>query len=387
MSSYYGLPPVHHAPPRRTLSPIVPLLVLLGVLVLGYWWWHGFPGRPVHDTNAVPRAVTPRGNLAEDEKCTIELYKNASPSVVHISTLALRQDYFTMDVQQIPKGTGSGFIWDEAGHVVTNYHVIQDANAAKVILADQTTFDAELVGAFPDRDLAVLHIAAPTTKLKPIPVGTSHDLQVGQKTYAIGNPFGLDQTLTTGIVSALGREIESVNRRAIKNVIQTDAAINPGNSGGPLLDSSGRLIGVNTAIYSTSGVSAGIGFAIPVDEVNRVVPQLIRHGKVERPTLGIEPAEDQLAQRIARRIGVQGIVVRDVKPGSPAAEAGIRAWRRDSRYLYVGDVVVALDGKPVRNTDEFYTQLEAHKAGDKVTVTVYRNDERVDIPLTLVSSS
>jgi len=206
------------------------------------------------------------------------VFRAAFGSTVHITTLAMSRDLFTMDVTQVPRGTGSGIVWDDRGHVVTNFHVIQGASAARVTLADQTQWQAELVGAFPERDLAVLRIGAPRDKLKPLAIGSSRDLQVGQKVYAIGNPFGLDQTLTTGIISALNREIGAVNERKIRGVIQTDAAINPGNSGGPLLDSAGRLIGVNTAIFSPSGASAGIGFAIPVDEVNRVVPRLIRDG-------------------------------------------------------------------------------------------------------------
>ncbi len=248
--------------------------------------------------------ITPRGDLAADEKSMIAIFRQASPSVVHITTLAVRQDAFSFDVLQIPQGTGSGFVWDADGHVVTNFHVIQEADAATVTMADHSNWKAHLVGAYPDKDLAVLRVDAPPASLHPIPIGTSHDLQVGQKVFAIGNPFGLDQSLTTGIISALGREIQSVTQRPIKDVIQTDAAINPGNSGGPLLDSAGRLIGVNTAIYSPSGVSAGIGFAIPVDEVNRLVPQLIRHGRVIRPGLGIQVGPD----RLAAELGLSGVL-------------------------------------------------------------------------------
>jgi S1-C subfamily serine protease len=230
-------------------------------------------------TEASPRPVTPRGALAADEVAHIELFKRTGPSVVHITTLATQRDMFSMNVQQVPRGTGTGFVWDDAGHIVTNFHVIQGGTGVRVTLADQSSQDAQLVGAFPDRDLAVLKITPAKDKLPPLAIGSSRDLQVGQRVYAIGNPFGLDQTLTTGIVSALNREIESFNQRTIRGVIQTDAAINPGNSGGPLLDSAGRLIGVNTQIASPSGASAGIGFAIPVDEVNRIVPRLIRDGR------------------------------------------------------------------------------------------------------------
>jgi S1-C subfamily serine protease len=266
--------------------------------------------------------------------------------------------------------------------VVTNFHVIQEADAARVTLSDNTTWDAKLVGKYPDRDLAVLLIEAPRDRLRPIPVGTSQDLQVGQKVFAIGNPFGLDQSLTTGVISALGRQIESVTRRPIKDVIQTDAAINPGNSGGPLLDSAGRLIGVNTAIFSPSGVYAGIGFAIPVDEVNRIVPQLIRKGRVERPGLGVGIFADQQA----RRWGVQGVLVREVQPDGPAAKAGLRPtqWDRAGR-IRLGDVIVALDGQRVRGGSDLFAALEQHKIGDTVTVAVLRDGKQEKFDVTLAA--
>jgi S1-C subfamily serine protease len=268
------------------------ILLCLSVVLIWRFWPHGPSGNVA--LQSVARPIASRGDLAEDEKTTIAIFKRTSRAVVHITTLAVRQDAFSLDLFQILQGTGSGFIWEQAGHIVTNYHVIQGADAAQVTLADHSTWKAKLVGAYPDRDLAVLVIAAPFDRLHPIPVGTSHDLQVGQKVFAIGNPFGLDQSLTTGVISALGRQIESANNRPIKDMIQTDEAINPGNSGGPLLDSAGRLIGANTAIYSPSGAYAGIGFAIPMDEVNRVVPRLIRDGKVIRPGLGVQTAPDQL---------------------------------------------------------------------------------------------
>jgi S1-C subfamily serine protease len=255
------------------------LLVFVWLLVNRFAVYH-------YDPNAVPRAITPRGDLAQDEQTTIELFRNASPSVVYITPVTLLRDRFSLNVFEIPKGTGSGFVWDDEGHIITNFHVIEDANTARVTLADQTTWDARLAGTDPNRDLAILRIKAPRNRLQPIEIGTSTGLQVGQKVFAIGNPFGLDQTLTTGIISALGREIVSGTGRTIRGVIQTDAAINPGNSGGPLLDSAGRLIGVNTAIYSSSGSSAGIGFAVPVDTVNRVVSRLLGRRRGVRSAIG-----------------------------------------------------------------------------------------------------
>jgi S1-C subfamily serine protease len=352
---------------------LVPALVLLtlvlAALVIGGGVYFYFRNRtPVHDPNAVPRAVTPRGDLTDLEKSTIEVYNNTRSSVVHITTLVnVSHDSLSLNVQQVPEGTGSGFVWDDEGHVVTNYHVIQKANAAKVTLWDHSTWNAKLVGAYADKDLAVLHIDAPRSRLHPIPVGTSADLQVGQKVYAIGNPFGLDQTLTDGIVSAVGREIESVTQRPIRNVIQTNAAINPGNSGGPLLDSAGRLIGVNTAIYSPSGASAGIGFAIPVDEVNRVVPQLIRSGKVTRPSLGVQLASDQIMQQLDQK----GALIMNVVPDSPAAKAGLKPTRKDGQgHLQLGDIIVGVDDTKIESANDVFAALESHKAGDTVKLHI-----------------
>jgi S1-C subfamily serine protease len=321
-------------------------------------------------TDAAPRAVTPRGPLAADELAQIELFKKASPSVVHITTLAAQRDFFSLNVQQVPSGTGTGFVWDDRGHIVTNFHVIQGANAARVTLADQSSWDATLVGAFRDRDLAVLRIEAPKDRLPPIAVGSSRDLQVGQRVFAIGNPFGLDQTLTTGLISALNREIESFNERTIRGVIQTDAAINPGNSGGPLLDSAGRLIGVNTQIASPSGASAGIGFAIPVDEVNRIVPRLIRDGRFVRPGLGVT----SLSANLHRALNLpKGVAIVQVGAGSPAARAGLQPFRRGSRgEVVAGDVITAINDEPVANLDELLNVLERRQPGDTVTLTVWR---------------
>jgi S1-C subfamily serine protease len=368
-------------PEQRLTSPLLlSALILLAIasltLSVALIWRDYFSG-----SDAVPRAVTPRGDLAADEKATIDLYNQAKQSVVHITSLANRRDSYTFNLQQVPEGTGSGFIWDEDGHVVTNFHVIQHADSAIVTLWDQSSWKARLIGAYPDKDLAVLRIDVPRNKLKPIPIGRSDDLQVGQKAFAIGNPFGLDQTLTTGIISALGREIDSVNKRPIRNMIQTDAAINPGNSGGPLLDSAARLIGVNTAIFSPSGTSAGIGFAIPVDEVNRVVPQLIRDGKVTRPGLGVQVATDQFA----RQQGKNGVLIFSVQPDSPAAQAGLRPTRRDPTTggIIYGDVIVAIDGKEVKKTNDLFATLETYKVGQTVTVTVERDGHKVDVSVVL----
>jgi S1-C subfamily serine protease len=319
---------------------------------------------------STPRVVQPRGALEPDEQAHIALFKKASPSVVNITALGTQRDMFSMNVQQVPRGSGTGFVWDDSGHVVTNFHVVQGANAARVTLADQSSYPAELVGAFPDRDLAVLRIQAPKDKLPALALGTSRDLLVGQRVYAIGNPFGLDQTLTTGVVSALGREIESFNNRTIRGVIQTDAAINPGNSGGPLLDSAGRLIGVNTQIASPSGASAGIGFAIPVDEVNRIVPRLIRDGRFVRPTLGLSAG----APGLSRALNLpKGVAIVQVGAGSPAARAGLAAFRRGGDGQVVpGDVITAINGQAVADLDDMLTQLERYQPGETVQLTVWR---------------
>ena len=335
-------------------------------------------------TEATPRAVAPRSALTADEQAHIEVFRKASPSVVHITTLAAQRDMFSMNVQQVPRGTGTGFLWDDRGHIVTNFHVIQGATAARVTLSDQTVHEATLVGAFADRDLAVLKIDLPKTGFPPIPIGTSRDLIVGQRVYAIGNPFGLDQTLTTGIVSALNREIESFNQRTIKAVIQTDAAINPGNSGGPLLDSAGRLIGVNTQIASPSGASAGIGFAIPADEVNRIVPRLIRDGRYLRPSLGVAAGPPGLAQALKLP---KGVVLVQVGAGSPAARAGLVPFRRGSRGEVVGgDIITAINDDAVADLDSMLTLLERRQPGDTVTLTVWRAGQSRKQPVVLGNS-
>ena len=364
-------------PPPRAYIGLLIAVFLIAVLFVRQSW---VGSASLNDPRAVPRAVTPRGELSQGEKSTIGLFRQASPSVVHITAITVQRDLFTLNVIQIPEGTGSGVVWDTNGNVITNFHVIQNADAAQVTLADQSNWKARVVGVAPDKDLAVLRIDAPATRLRPIPIGTSKDLQVGQGVFAIGNPFGLDQTLTTGVISALGREIESVTRRPIQGVIQTDAAVNPGNSGGPLLDSAGRLIGVNAAIYSPSGASAGIGFAIPVDTVNRIVPELIRYGKITRPGIGVQAAEDQIAQQL----GVKGVLVVDVVAGSAAAKAGIRPTKREaSGRVRLGDVIVAVDGVKVGSPNDLFLALEKYKIGDTVNFSLLRDGKTVQTRVTL----
>jgi S1-C subfamily serine protease len=330
---------------------------------------------------AVPRAVTARGELADAERTTIEVFREASPSVVFITTLDRRMG-MAFDVTEIPSGTGSGFIWDASGTVVTNFHVVRGADSATVTLHDGSTWRARALGASADHDLAVLRIDAPAARLRPIPLGTSGDLQVGQTALAIGNPFGLDQSLTTGVVSALGREIVSLSGRPIRHVIQTDASINPGNSGGPLLDSAGRLIGVNTAIAGAANQSAGVGFAIPVDTVNRVVPDLIAHGRVARPGLGIYVAPEHWATQL----GVEGVLVRDVVDGGGAAEAGMRPMSRSpSGEVAIGDVVLAVDGEDVRTGEDIFSALDDRRPGDVVDVRVLRGSETLTLPVRLTA--
>ena len=385
MSGYPPYPPPPATSPPRRPSVVLPLL--LGLLA-GYLVFRllegGLPNpfaRRPGGPAAEPRPVTARGDLAAEEKATIELFSRSSPSVVYVTSLARARSFF--DVMEVPQGAGSGFIWDADGHVVTNFHVIANSSNVRVTLDDQSTYPARVVGVAPDKDLAVLRVSAPKEKLRPILVGTSRDLQVGQRVFAIGNPFGLDRTLTTGVVSALGRSIQSMTNRKIGEVIQTDAAINPGNSGGPLLDSAGRLIGVNTQIASPSGGSAGIGFAIPVDTVNEVVPQIIQHGRVIRPQLGVVLADPRLAQRL----GVDGVLLMSVNEGSGAEKAGLRGTRQDENGdILVGDVIVEVDGKPVHSYDDLATLLEKRKPGEKAKVKFLRGDRTLETDVLLSES-
>lgn len=319
----------------------------------------------------------------EDEANTTEIFRKASPAVVYVTNTALRRSLFSLDVREIPRGSGTGFVWDKQGLIVTNFHVIAGAHRLTVTLPDRSDHAATVIGVAPEKDLAVLRIESPPDDLIELPLGDSSELTVGRKVLAIGNPFGLDTTLTTGIVSALGREIRAPGNRKIRGVIQTDAAINPGNSGGPLLNSLGQLIGVNTAIYSPSGASAGIGFAIPVNTVKDVVPQLIAYGKVLRPMIGVELASDSWV----RRYRIEGLPLVHVFPGLPAAEAGmVGAWRNGRGDIVLGDIITAIDDKPIRSHDDYFSAIEARKPGDKITIETRLGDTTKRYRVRLIES-
>ena len=373
---------------RNSLLQLLPLVVLVIAILLVMRLWTGVGGTrvPVRklDPTAQPRAITPAGELAADERATIELFRQSSNSVVFISTAEVGRG-IDFNILELPKGTGSGFVWDDQGHIVTNFHVVGQANRWRVTLADGSAWDAVPIGVAADKDLAVLRIDAPAERLKPIIVGESSDLEVGQKVFAIGNPFGLDQTLTSGIISGLGRQIRAQNGKTIDNVIQTDAAINPGNSGGPLLDSSGRLIGMNTAIYSPSGAFAGIGFAIPVDTIQRIIPQLLRTGQVERAGLGATYAPDS----ITRSLRLKGVLIGNMPRGSAAHQAGLLPTRRSADGdILLGDVIVAVDGQPVEKVEDLFAAFDQHGVGDRIVLTIIRGartteEEVLEVPAVL----
>jgi S1-C subfamily serine protease len=362
------------------------LWLLLGILLL--WvaqpvWTPWFVSPPAA---IEPRQVTARGDLAADEQSTIRIFEQNSPSVVFITTVERVRDFWTRNVNEIPSGTGTGFVWDNAGHIVTNNHVVEGHKTAKVRLSDQRVFDAVVVGVSPEHDLAVLKLQKTTDLPPPVQVGSSSDLKVGQKVFAIGNPFGLDHTLTSGIISALGRSIDGEDGTGMEGLIQTDAAINPGNSGGPLLDSAGRLIGVNVAIYSPSGASAGIGFAIPVDVVNRVVPRLVKDGHYSRPELGIT-LDDTVSEAINQKLASHGVLVLGVAAGSPAEQAGIRGTQvMADDELILGDIIQAIDGKAVNSVNELTSVLDNYQPNSKVKVTLLRDGKTaMDVDVVLKS--
>lgn len=322
-----------------------------------------------------------RAQLTEDEKNTIEVVKKAQNSVVFITNIQLVRDFFSWTEEAVPRGTGSGIVWDDKGHIITNYHVIEDGDIFNVTLPNQQERQARLVGKEPNKDIAVLKIEGDLSGLYPIKIGSSRNLQVGQKVIAIGNPFGFDHTVTTGIVSALGRSMPGVGGVTIRDMIQTDAAINPGNSGGPLLNSAGELIGMNTMIVSRTGTSSGLGFAIPVDTIKKIVPQIIKYGRVIRPGLGLT----LLSDRYREQLGIDGVVIYEVPPDSEAYRKGLRGLTR-SRLgrLVIQDIIKEIDGKKVHSYDDLYNLLDNYNIGDRVTLTVERNGKTRKIELTLV---
>jgi S1-C subfamily serine protease len=341
------------------------------------------PTDPTLDPPAARLEKQPAEDAArriEDETNTIEVFEAAAPATVFVTQKQLVRDRWSRNAMSIPAGSGTGFIWDDRGHVVTNFHVIAKGQSFEVAMHDGSTHEARLVGGDPNKDIAVLRIHPPPAALSPVRLPPEDSsLVVGQKTLAIGNPFGLDHTLTTGVVSALGRDVMGYGGVTIRDMIQTDASINPGNSGGPLLDSAGRLIGMNTMIYSRSGGSAGIGFAVPVSSIRRVVPQLIAHGRTTRAGLGIERVPDH----IARQNGIEGIVIRAVVPRGPAAAAGLRGLQQRRFGTALGDVIVGVEGEAIRNFDDLYNALDGRNPGDEVVVRVRRDDSVREVRLRL----
>jgi S1-C subfamily serine protease len=334
--------------------------------------------------SAAPTPIVPLspGARTEDERNTISVFRDAAASTVFVTQTRVVMDYWAGVAQEVPAGSGSGFVWDDQGHVVTNYHVVENARSLTVTFQDQQVFEATLVGVEPRKDVAVLKVQVPAGLLKPVRPARGAALEVGQKTVAIGNPFGLDHTLTTGVVSALGRQVQGIGGVTIRDMIQTDAAINPGNSGGPLLDSSGQVIGMNTMIFSKTGSSAGIGFAVPVSTIARVVPQIIKSGKAEQLGLGIQIDPQQ---RIERRNGIRGVVVLAVPPTSGAAKAGLKGITQTARGIVLGDVIVGVDAQKVDDFDDFYNALDSHKAGDKVDLKVRRGEENVTLKVDVIA--
>ncbi len=334
---------------------------------------------------AVPSAQNAGGaRLTEDERNTIDVVRKTKNSVVYITNLQYARDFFFTSDELVPQGTGSGFVWDDQGHIVTNFHVINEGVKYMVSLPDQRQVEASLVGRDPTKDIAVLKLSERVAGLAPVIIGTSKDLLVGQKVIAIGNPFGFDHTVTKGIVSALGRAMPGAGGVTVRDMIQTDASINPGNSGGPLLNSAGELIGMNTVIVSPSGASSGVGFAIPVDTVHKVVPQIIQFGKVIRPDLGgLSFVRDEVAQRA----GITGAIVLEVSRPSRAYDEGMRGLYRDNfGRLLIRDVITGIDAMKVKSYDDLFTALDGYKIGDTVTLTVERESKTRRVTLQLVGT-
>lgn len=378
--------------PWLILAPIALIGVAMVIFAVAYFTSGTKP--TLNDPTAQPRTITPRGERDEQEKNRIRVFKEVSPSVVNVDTLRIqRVGYGNLAERQ--EGTGSGFVWDAQGRIITNFHVIQEtleiarngaisirpSSTIRVTMADRTSWNARLVGVAPDSDLAVLQIDAPAEKLKPITIGTSGDLEVGQSVFAIGNPFGQRLTFTEGIISALEREIPSVTDRPITGVIQTDASINPGNSGGPLLDRDGRLIGVNTAIKSPTGASVGIGYSVPVDTVNRVVPELIRTGRQARPAMGIVPLREQDTRTLGFN---QGVMIAEVRPNSPAAKAGLLGFRQGANgRAESGDVIMAINQEAITNQADLERIMSKLAVQQTIVVTIRRGQQTLDVNVTL----
>jgi 2-alkenal reductase len=323
---------------------------------------------PSSNAKILPRAVTPRGPLLADEQRVVTLFETASPSVTYITTEVVQTDRWQRS--EVSQGAGSGFVWDTQGHVVTNNHVIQNARRVFVQLDAGQPIEGTVVGSAPEYDLAVIQLSRVPAHIRPIPLGESHNLRIGQTVFAIGNPFGLQRTLTTGIISALDRELPTTDYREVAGVIQTDAAINPGNSGGPLLDSAGRLIGVNSAIRSASGSSAGIGFSIPADLVNRIVPALIARGKAPLPGIGVNPVRPELVARA----GISGVVIAQVDPKGPAGLAGLQPYNAKTGAL--GDVITAVNGKTVASLSNFVAEIDKAGIDQTIDLTVSRDGKK-----------
>jgi S1-C subfamily serine protease len=340
------------------------------------------PPTPVADASAAPAPVPPvsAASRIEDERNTIGVFRNVAQSTVFVTQTRVVEDYFAGTLQEVPAGSGSGFVWDDQGTIVTNFHVVEGARTVTVTFHDQETFEAKVVGLEPRKDIAVLKVDAPAKLLVPIKVAKAEQLEVGQKAIAIGNPFGLDHTLTTGVISALGRQVQGAGGVTIRDMIQTDAAINPGNSGGPLLDSAGQLIGMNTMIYSKTGSSAGIGFAVPISTIGRVVPQILKSGHAEQVGIGI--GVDPL-QKLERRLGLEGVIILQVPEGGAAQTAGLKGLTRTRRGLALGDVIVGVDSVRVTHFDDLYTTLDQHKPDDTVKLVVLRGQSTVTIPIKL----
>ena len=342
------------------------------------------PAAPLTTASATPAPVPPLapGARIEDERNTIGVFRSVAQSTVFVTQTRVVEDYLAGTLQEVPAGSGSGFVWDDQGTIVTNFHVVEGARTVTVTFHDQQTFEAKVIGLEPRKDIAVLKVDTPPKLRVPVRVAKAEELEVGQKAIAIGNPFGLDHTLTTGVISALGRQVQGAGGVSIRDMIQTDAAINPGNSGGPLLDSSGQLIGMNTMIYSKTGASAGIGFAVPISTISRIVPQILKTGHAEQVGIGV--GVDPL-QKLERRLGLEGVIVLHVPDGGAASAAGLKGLTRTRRGIALGDVIIGIDAVRVVHFDDLYTALDQHKPDDTVKLTLMRGDAPVTITITLAT--